>query len=93
LCFDVQDTGTGIPEDKLDQLWESFSQVQSEGLRRGVEGLGLGLALVKFVVRAHGGFAWVESNIGQGSVFGFQVPLRGPRYPLEPTTAPRHIQR
>ncbi len=91
LCFDVRDTGVGIPEDKLDVVWNSFTQLQANSLQRGVEGLGLGLALVKYIVKAHGGFVWVESEQGKGSMFGFQVPLRGPAYPLDAATAPRRL--
>jgi signal transduction histidine kinase len=89
LCFDVQDSGVGIPAEKLNLVWNSFNQLQSDPVLRGVEGLGLGLALVRYIIKAHGGFAWVESEPGHGSVFGFQTPLRGPRHPLDPATAPR----
>jgi signal transduction histidine kinase len=74
---EVTDTGTGIPEDKLPTLWEDFTQM-ADPLRRGMEGLGLGLALVKYVVTAHGGQVWAQSEEHVGSTFGFQVPLGGP---------------
>jgi len=77
LLFEVKDTGVGIPADKLDTLWESFTQL-ADPLRRGVEGLGLGLALVKYIVNAHGGEVWAESQEGLGSTFGFNIPLAGP---------------
>jgi signal transduction histidine kinase len=72
--FDVKDTGVGIQPDKLKDIWTSFTQT-ADPLRRGLEGLGLGLALVKNIVTAHGGEVWVESKPGSGSVFGFKVPL------------------
>jgi len=72
--LEVTDTGVGVPADKLDTLWEDFTQM-ADPLRRGVEGLGLGLALVKYVVTAHGGSVWAESEEGVGSTFGFRVPL------------------
>ena len=72
--FDVKDTGVGIPPDKLKDIWTSFTQT-ADPLRRGLEGLGLGLALVKNIVTAHGGEVWVESKPGSGSVFGCKVPL------------------
>jgi len=72
--FDVKDTGVGIPPEKLNDIWTSFAQT-ADPLRRGLEGLGLGLALVKNIVSAHGGEVWVESKPGSGSVFGFKVPL------------------
>ncbi|GAB4538813.1 MAG: hypothetical protein Kow0063_27030 [Anaerolineae bacterium] len=73
--FEVQDTGVGVPADRLPVLWEGFAQM-SDPLRRGVEGLGLGLALVKYVVNAHGGEVFAESEEGVGSRFGFHIPLR-----------------
>jgi signal transduction histidine kinase len=72
--FDVKDTGVGIPPDKLNDIWTSFTQT-ADPLRRGLEGLGLGLALVKNIVTAHGGEVWVESKPGSGSVFGCKIPL------------------
>jgi len=72
--FDVKDTGVGIPPEKLNDIWTSFAQT-ADPLRRGLEGLGLGLALVKNIVTSHGGEVWVESKPGAGSVFGFKIPL------------------
>jgi signal transduction histidine kinase len=82
LCFDVQDTGIGIPSEKIADIWDAFTQASADSLRRGVEGLGLGLALVKLIVSSHGGYVWVESKPNEGSFFGFQVPLAGPEHPL-----------
>jgi signal transduction histidine kinase len=73
--FEVQDTGVGVPADKLPTLWEDFTQM-ADPLRRGVEGLGLGLALVKYVVTAHGGEVFGQGEEGVGSTFGFQIPLQ-----------------
>jgi len=89
LCFDVQDTGAGIPSDKLTIIWDAFTQATADALRRGVEGLGLGLALVKLIINAHGGFVWVESKSNRGSFFGFQIPLAGPEHPLDENRAKR----
>jgi signal transduction histidine kinase len=44
-------------------------------MRRGVEGLGLGLALVKYVAEAHRGSAFAQSTPGEGSIFGFRLPI------------------
>jgi signal transduction histidine kinase len=76
ITFEVRDNGVGIPPDKLPNLWDDFSQM-ADPLRRGVEGLGLGLALVKYVVNAHGGEVWADSEPGSGSTFGFHIPLTG----------------
>ncbi len=78
LHFEVKDTGVGVPPDRLPALWEGFTQM-ADPLRRGVEGLGLGLALVRYIVTAHGGQVRAESQEGRGSTFGFEVPLTGPR--------------
>lgn len=75
LFFAVQDTGQGIPEDKLPLLWDSFQQM-ADPIRRGREGLGLGLALVKYIVEAHNGEIWANSQEGVGSTFGFKLPKK-----------------
>jgi len=74
LHLEVKDTGVGVPPDKLPTLWDSFSQM-ADPLQRGMEGLGLGLALVKYVVHAHGGEVWGESKENVGSTFGFKLPV------------------
>jgi signal transduction histidine kinase len=88
----VQDNGVGVPQDRLDNLWNAFTQM-ADPLRRGVEGLGLGLALVRYVAVSHGGEVWAESVEGEGSTFGFRIPalkeeaqrisLRSSRQPLD----------
>jgi signal transduction histidine kinase len=75
--FTVTDTGIGVPPDKLAGLWEGFEQM-ADPLKRGLEGLGLGLALVKYVVIAHDGEVTAESVEGEGSTFGFHIPIGGP---------------
>jgi len=70
----VQDSGKGIPPELLPALWESFSQM-ADPIRRGREGLGLGLALVKYIVEAHNGEVWAESQQNNGSTFGFRLPI------------------
>ncbi len=67
----VRDTGSGIPSENLPHLFDRFWQAR--GARRG--GAGLGLAIAKGIVEAHGGRMWVESELGSGSVFGFSIPL------------------
>jgi|GEM_PF-2849464 len=74
VTVEIADTGVGISPDKLPGLWQEFTQL-ADPLKRGVEGLGLGLPLVKYVVKAHGGRVWAHSQPGQGSVFGFSLPV------------------
>jgi signal transduction histidine kinase len=69
----VSDTGIGIPEDKLDKIFERFYQIDSSPTRR-YGGTGMGLAIVKEVVEAHGGRVTVESELGKGSRFCFTLP-------------------
>jgi signal transduction histidine kinase len=76
LRFAVCDRGTGIPADKLTSIFDRFQQVNvSDSRRKG--GTGLGLAICKSIVGQHGGKIWVESVLGEGSVFCFTIPLEG----------------
>ncbi|WP_027366986.1 PAS domain-containing hybrid sensor histidine kinase/response regulator [Desulfocurvibacter africanus] len=70
LRFEVQDTGLGIPSDKQDRLFRSFSQLDSSYAKQYC-GTGLGLAISKNFVEMMGGRIWVESIEGQGSLFAF----------------------
>ena len=74
VTISVSDTGIGIPEDKLDSVFEKFSQVDGSSTRRH-EGTGLGLAIVSRLVDLMGGRISVESTVGEGSVFTISVPL------------------
>jgi len=71
---EVTDTGPGIPREAQARLFERFYRVRTEATRR-APGAGLGLAIVKTIVERHGGRVWVSSEEGQGSTFGFAVPL------------------
>ncbi|TEU14490.1 MAG: GAF domain-containing protein [Anaerolineales bacterium] len=70
----VSDTGIGIPNDQLERIFERFYQVNGSPTRR-FGGTGLGLALVKKTIEAHGGKVWAESQLGQGSTFFFTLPI------------------
>ena len=75
LVYRVSDTGIGIPEDQLDNVFAEFRQVDAT-ISREYGGTGLGLSITKKFVEMHGGRVWVESETGKGSTFFFAVPLR-----------------
>lgn len=70
VCFWVSDTGCGIPEDRLDRIFEPFYTTKGE------KGTGLGLLVVKSIVADHGGRIEVESKVGKGTTFKIFLPLR-----------------
>jgi signal transduction histidine kinase/CheY-like chemotaxis protein len=74
LRFEVSDTGIGIPPDRLDHLFESFSQVDASTTRT-YGGTGLGLAISRRLAEAMHGTLTVRSTAGEGSVFALEVPL------------------
>ena len=74
INLSVNNTGQLIPSDKLSKLWKSFAQMADPHLRSR-EGLGLGLALVEYIVRAHHGEVWAESQPDRGNTFGFRLPM------------------
>jgi two-component system phosphate regulon sensor histidine kinase PhoR len=71
----VQDDGIGIPREDLPRIFERFYRVD-KGRSQELGGTGLGLSIVKHIVQAHGGRVWVESQLGQGSVFYFTLPIK-----------------
>ncbi|WP_179945230.1 PAS domain-containing sensor histidine kinase [Clostridium carboxidivorans] len=73
VTISVKDTGVGIPEDKLQMIFERFGQVDKT-LRRNSEGTGIGLCLVKSFVEMHGGTIEVKSKLGEGSEFIIKFP-------------------
>ncbi len=74
ICFEVQDTGIGIPEDKKTEIFEKFSQVDASVTRR-FGGTGLGLAITQQLVHLLKGDIEVESTLGEGSAFTVCLPL------------------
>src|SRR5579859_7691507 len=82
----VQDTGSGIPEDELPQVFERFHRVR--GARsRSHEGTGIGLSLVRELVKLHGGTAGVESTLGEGTVFSVSIPKGSAHLPADSVAA------
>nr|WP_274601624.1 HAMP domain-containing sensor histidine kinase [Clostridium rhizosphaerae] len=79
IRISVRDTGSGIPEDKLEVIFERFRQVD-EVLTKRAEGSGIGLALVKALVEISGGKISVWSKIGEGSEFLIELPKKISNY-------------
>ncbi|WP_420004783.1 response regulator [Arenibacterium sp. LLYu02] len=74
LHISVEDSGIGIPEDKIDHIFGEFNQVE-DATNRQFEGTGLGLAITERLIKMMDGEIWVESEFGKGSCFGFRIPL------------------
>lgn len=74
IKFIIEDTGIGIDSDNFVKIFKSFSQVEMDVTRK-YGGNGLGLAIAKGFVEKLGGEIWVESKIGEGSVFYFTIPI------------------
>ncbi len=75
IQFVVKDTGIGISEENKEKIFAPFTQLDSS-LSRFYEGTGIGLFLVKQFVEMHGGKIWFESEVGKGTVFAFELPLK-----------------
>ena len=82
LHFKVTDTGIGIPEDKIESIFESFTQVDGS-LSRQYKGAGLGLSIVKRLIKLMNGEIEVESRMGHGTSISFTLPLLITEAPLQ----------
>jgi signal transduction histidine kinase len=74
IAIAVIDNGIGIAPEDLDRIFGKFSQVDQSATRK-YGGTGLGLPIVRHLVELHGGRIWVDSTLGQGSVFTFTIPI------------------
>lgn len=74
ISLGVEDTGIGIPEDKLQEIFEPFYQIDSSSTRK-YGGAGLGLSLAKRIIESHGAELQVQSTVGEGTRFAFQLPV------------------
>jgi len=75
VCFTVTDTGSGIPPEHVNRVFEPFYRVPGQGQPAGI---GLGLAIAREIVKAHGGSVGVTSQPGKGSAFRFTLPQADP---------------
>ncbi|HHY84703.1 MAG TPA: response regulator [Verrucomicrobia bacterium] len=73
VCLSVADTGAGIPQGLIEKVFEPFFTTKEPG-----RGTGLGLSTSRNIIRNHGGFITVHSEVGRGSVFRIYLPLPGP---------------
>lgn len=70
----VHDQGIGIAPENLERIFERFYRVQDDRLRH-IDGVGVGLAICRWIIESHGGRIWAESMPGSGSMFWFTLPL------------------
>jgi two-component system phosphate regulon sensor histidine kinase PhoR len=73
VTVDITDTGIGIAKSDLPHVFERFYKGDRD---RSSGGTGMGLAIAKHVIEAHGGSIWVQSEEGKGSTFSFSLPLK-----------------
>ena len=69
----VSDTGCGIPQESLEEIFDKFKRVDDG--KGAIRGTGLGLSIAKHIINAHGGSIWAESEPGKGSLFIFSLPV------------------
>ncbi len=73
MVIEIEDTGTGISPEEQKELFQPYRSLAAD--KEHLSGLGLGLALCKYLVEMHGGKIWVQSEVGKGSTFSFSIPL------------------
>jgi PAS domain S-box-containing protein len=71
VLISVSDTGTGLPAEKLDQIFNAFFTTKPQGT-------GMGLAISRSIIESHGGRLWAEANNGRGAIFRFTLPQQTP---------------
>lgn len=74
VTVSIRDTGIGMPDERLDEIFEPFHQLDGSSTRR-YGGTGLGLALSKRILAAHNSPASVTSKVGEGTCFAFALPV------------------
>jgi signal transduction histidine kinase len=77
MLISVKDSGSGIPEEYVEEIFDRFVQIKGQGIE--IKGIGLGLSVVKEIIKAHKGEVWCESKLDSGSTFTIALPL----YPKE----------
>jgi two-component system OmpR family sensor kinase len=87
LLLEVADTGAGIPEDEIGQVWQELARGRAA---RSLPGTGIGLALVRVIVIRHGGQVAIRSRDGQGTVVSIRLPVPGRAGPAAAVADPRH---
>lgn len=83
ITISITDTGIGIPEEFHERIFQEFRQVDGSATRR-ASGTGLGLPISRHFIELHGGRIWLESTVGVGSTFTFNIPIHGPGYVEDP---------
>jgi signal transduction histidine kinase len=77
----IKDTGMGIAAEEMDKLFQPFERTD-RAKYMSIEGTGLGLPISRFLIEAHGGQLWIESQPGKGSIFTFTLPLNSDTRPI-----------